>query len=69
MSIESMGKVRTLREAAGLTQAELAERSGVSQTWISRLERGQENPTLATLRRLAAAFGVRVTDLLDEQAA
>lgn len=61
--------VRALRQEAGLSQAELADRVGVSQTWISRLELGQGNPTLSTLNRLAEAFDVRIADLLEEQAA
>lgn len=61
--------VRALRQEAGLSQAELADRVGVSQTWISRLELGQGNPTLSTLNRLAEAFDVRIADLLGEQAA
>jgi XRE family transcriptional regulator, regulator of sulfur utilization len=61
--------VRALRQEAGLSQAELANRVGVSQTWISRLELGQGNPTLSTLNRLAEAFDVRIADLLGEQAA
>ena len=61
--------IRALRQEAGLSQAELADRVGVSQTWISRLELGQGNPTLNTLTRLPEAFDVRITDLLGEQAA
>ena len=38
-----------LRQAAGLTQEELAERSGFSQQYISKLEKGGRNPTVVTL--------------------
>jgi DNA-binding XRE family transcriptional regulator len=40
----------------GLSQAELARRSGVSQPAIARLERGEHEPRLATLRRVAHAL-------------
>jgi transcriptional regulator with XRE-family HTH domain len=57
--------VRRLRRAQGLTQTGLAERAGLCQSWISRLERRAENPSIATLQRLAAGLRVRVQDLLD----
>lgn len=48
------------RRAAGLTQAELAERAGTSQPVISAYERGHREPTVPTLRRLLAAAGVQL---------
>lgn len=48
------------RRISGLTQQELAERTGMAQSDISRLERGEGNPSLKTLRRLAAGMGMRV---------
>lgn len=45
-----------LRKREGLTQKELAAKTGIDQAEISRLERGSSNPTLETLQRLAAAF-------------
>lgn len=41
----------------GLTQAELAKKLGTKQSAISRLERGNYNPTVLFLRNLAEAFG------------
>ena len=49
-----------MREAAGLTQRELAARARVPQADISRIEQGKGNPTLRTLVRLAAACGARL---------
>jgi transcriptional regulator with XRE-family HTH domain len=63
--IDIAGNVRRLRRVRGLTQAALAERAGLCQSWISRLERRAENPSIATLQRLAAGLRVRVQDLLD----
>lgn len=48
------------RENAGLTRAQVAERMGVSAPAISRLERNIERATWTTLRRYAAACGVRL---------
>src|SRR5881409_2015473 len=45
------------RVRAGLTQTELARRAGTSQARISELERGEANPTVDTLARIAAALG------------
>lgn len=45
------------RRAAGLTQSQLAEASGIQQALISRIEAGRSNPTLATMETLAAACG------------
>jgi len=52
--------LREAREAAGLTQAELAERLGCSQQAVARAERWRSNPTVALLRRWAAATGKRL---------
>jgi transcriptional regulator with XRE-family HTH domain len=58
--------LRRLREKAGMSQLDLAKRSGVAQGYISELEAGQkDNPTLPTLRKLAAALRVKVTDLIS----
>ena len=49
------------RVAAKLTQTELAERLGTTQSAVARLEGGRVSPSLATLRRYAAATGTRLT--------
>lgn len=54
-------KIRDLRENAGLTQKQLADRMGVSQQVIARLESGEaDNPTVSTLERIAKATGHRL---------
>ena len=45
------------RKESGLTQKELAEKTGINQADISKLERGNANPSLRTLKRLAAGMG------------
>jgi transcriptional regulator with XRE-family HTH domain len=49
--------VRSLRLQAGLTQEEMAARAGTSQPTIAAYEAGVKSPTLATLKRMAAALG------------
>ncbi len=66
MSIrEAVGRnFASLRKAAGLTQEEVAERSGLSQQYISDLERGKRNPTVESLVALARAMRVEPRDFL-----
>ena len=50
-------QIRTLREVLGMTQAQLAERSGLAQSMIAGIESGQRsNPSLATINKLAEAL-------------
>jgi transcriptional regulator with XRE-family HTH domain len=53
-----------LRKAQGMTQEDLAERSGLSQQYISGVERGSRNPTVLTLHELATALRATPADLL-----
>jgi transcriptional regulator with XRE-family HTH domain len=54
-----------IRAEKGLTQERLAELVGMSQQYISDLERGKRNPTLVTVHEIAVALGVSHLDLLD----
>lgn len=47
-----------IRKEKGLTQEKVAELSGISQQYLSGLERGQRNPSVITLYELAQALGV-----------
>jgi len=61
--------IERLRHEAGLSQEQLADRSGIHLTHIGGLERGVRNPSYATLVRLADALQTRVgrlTDLADK---
>ena len=60
-------RLQQLREALGWTQSQLAENSGVSQTYISELELHKKQPTIPIVKKLAAALGVSVSDLLNEE--
>jgi DNA-binding XRE family transcriptional regulator len=55
-------KIRTLRAAAGLTQGQLAEKSGLPQSHISRLENGQHSPSRATMEKIAKALDLPVSE-------
>ncbi len=57
-----------IRRERGLTQEQLAERSGLSQQYISGLERGQRNPTIVTLYELAVAMDVTPVELIAPKA-
>ena len=52
--------VISARNAADLTQKQLAQRSGVSQANISKIENGNYQPSLSTLKRIAGALGKRL---------
>lgn len=58
-------RLRELREAAFLSQAELAQRAGVSRVTIVDLEAGRAEARWTTGRKLAEALGVAPTDLIE----
>ena len=55
------------RKLQGLTQAEVAERAGISRTNVSRFESGEYNPTLEMLVKLAATIDLDVLVLLKQK--
>jgi transcriptional regulator with XRE-family HTH domain len=63
--LEALGALlRSQRLAAELSLRELAERTRVSNAYLSQLERGQHEPSLSVLRAIASALGVPVATLL-----
>jgi transcriptional regulator with XRE-family HTH domain len=54
------------REAAGLTQEQLANKADVDRTYVSKLERNIQSPTVDMLVRLCRVMGVRPSHLLAE---
>jgi len=69
---ERPGKVvaaalQAMREARGLTQADLGRRLGVSQQRVAQLESPQSNPTIAMVDRYAAACGEELVVVWDPQ--
>lgn len=58
--------VRRRREAAGLSQEEVAEKTGLSRNYVGMVERGETNPTLLVLHALAEALGTTMTAMVGE---
>lgn len=48
------------RTASGLTQQQLAQKTGIAQENICKMERGNANPSVRTLQRLAAGMGMKL---------
>lgn len=57
--------MRRLRQRRGWSQEEFAHHAGLHRTYVSDLERGARNPTIAVIGKLARALGVTAGDLLD----
>lgn len=53
------GKIRNLRKEKGISQEELAFRSGLHRTYISDIERGSRNVSLKNIEKIAKALGVK----------
>jgi len=57
--------IRVIRKQVGLSQEKLAEKAELDPTYISDVERGQENISVDALMRIAKALGVQVSDLVS----
>jgi transcriptional regulator with XRE-family HTH domain len=65
---EQLGaRVKEFRRRRGLTLEDLAERAGVSRAMISKVERGEKNPTLVVTAKVAEGLGVTLSELLGEE--
>ncbi|RWU04241.1 XRE family transcriptional regulator [Pseudodesulfovibrio sp. S3] len=58
-------RVRVLREKAGLSQEGLAEEADAHRTYVSGLERGRQNISLLTMKKLAEALSVEMVELVS----
>jgi transcriptional regulator with XRE-family HTH domain len=58
-------RLKRLRADRKISQAGLAEKSGVSREYIARLELGRQDPSLGTLQKLAKALKVSVGKLVE----
>lgn len=56
--------LQKMRQSKNVTQEALAEKIGVSQTWIAYIETGRNKPNLKMLEKIAKALGVKVKDLI-----
>jgi transcriptional regulator with XRE-family HTH domain len=61
-------RLKDARSEAGLTQEALARDAGLSLPTVQRSEVGRHEPSVSTLRCLAAALGCSVADLIGEEA-
>ena len=59
--------IRLRQLIAGRTHGAVAASAGMKRPNLLRILRGQQNPTIKTMERLARALGCHVTDLLDER--
>jgi transcriptional regulator with XRE-family HTH domain len=55
--------IRQVRTERGLSQEELGLRAGIHPTWISHLESGRNNPAWGSVRRIAAALDLKLSEL------
>ena len=58
--------VRVRRRALGLSQEEFAEKVDCHRNFVGRIERGEQNPTVDTLVRIARALRCKISDLFFE---
>ncbi|MGH8816256.1 MAG: helix-turn-helix domain-containing protein, partial [Achromobacter pestifer] len=57
-------RLRTLRRQQSLSLEQLAQRTGLTKSYLSKLERGLSEPSISTVLRLAEAYGVGVSQLV-----
>lgn len=68
-SVQLLNAIKRLRFERGMTQEELALRTGVSRQTIMSIERGQTNPSVLLAFKIAAAMSVVVTDVFQMEGA
>ena len=61
-----MAKIKSMRERAGFTQAEVAESLGIAQSTIAMWENGTNQPRADKLPQLAKLYGCKIDDLFDD---
>lgn len=62
---EQLGKnLKRIREEKGISQGEISRRLDVDKGFVSNIENGKTNPTLATIAKIAKAVGVSVGELM-----
>jgi transcriptional regulator with XRE-family HTH domain len=63
---QSIGRrIKVLRRKRGLSQEEVASKADISPNYVSRMERGTENPTLDMLIKISEALNVELWELFD----
>ncbi|MGG4143875.1 helix-turn-helix transcriptional regulator [Paenibacillus algorifonticola] len=65
-NIERIGEnVRFYRQKKGLSQEQLALQSEINTSYIGQIERGEKNPTIKTLEKIAAALNITLIDIIS----
>ena len=64
--IQFGARVRTLRNSNGLSQEAFAALCGLDRTYISGIERGVRNVSLANIKILSEALGITLSELMQE---
>ena len=62
--LDGENRIRVWRDHRRLTSAALAEKAGIAQAFLSQIETGKRDGTVVTLRKIAAALGVTIDDLV-----
>ena len=62
-SVDGDSMIKAWREYHGLTQRELSDRIGISQPTLAKLEKADANPRKSTLKKIAAALGIKPAQL------
>jgi transcriptional regulator with XRE-family HTH domain len=57
--------LRERREAAGISQEQLADRAGLHRTYVSLIERGKRTASIEVVRKVAGALGVSMAELIE----
>jgi len=63
VQIEFGQRIRNLRKEQGISQEDLALRAGLDRTYISGIERGERNPSLINIEKIAIAFSTNIKGL------
>jgi transcriptional regulator with XRE-family HTH domain len=58
------GRIKALRIEKGLTQEHLAEKSGLHKNYIGMIERGERNPSLINIEKIAKGLGISISELM-----
>ena len=65
--LSSVARIRALRQARRLTLRDVAERAGVTESFLSQVERDVTSPSIATVQRIARALDLSIAQLFAEE--
>ncbi len=60
-------RLRTARRDKKMTQADVAQKAGISENHYAQIERGEKNPTTSSFRKIIKAIGISSKELFDEK--